>query len=230
MKRLLVAAILAFAVHGIFLSVSFTDREKSPSISLPTQRITVSLSHRKPQPPQEKKPEKPMEKTADPVPVVPVESKPAPRKMQVKPKVEPEKPSIQSEVVEQQEKVASPEEDTVPELHGMRQPEPAEQSSEASESDDSAVIREARPLYRLNPPPKYPRIARERGYQGTVFLEVLVDSKGKVDDVKVHDSSGYQILDKAAMKAVKGWTFEPGQRGSNYVTMWVSVPVRFELE
>lgn len=228
MKRLLIASILAFAAHGIFLGLSFTDREKNPSISLPAHKITVSLSYKKSQPNYEKKPEKPIEKIVHPAPVVPVQNKAALRKPQVKPKIEPERPVVQSKVAEPNKEAASPDEVTVPPVPGVKQPEPTEK---ASVSDDTAaVIREARPLYRLNPPPKYPRLARKRGYQGTVLLDVLVDSQGKVDDVKVHGSSGYQILDKAALKAVKDWTFEPAQRGDKNVTMWVSVPVRFELE
>jgi len=36
------------------------------------------------------------------------------------------------------------------------------------------VLREARPMYRTNPSPHYPRLARKRGYEGTVVLEVLL--------------------------------------------------------
>jgi len=42
------------------------------------------------------------------------------------------------------------------------------------------VVIEAVPLYKVNPPPEYPRLARKRGYQGTVVLDVLVDQNGKV--------------------------------------------------
>jgi len=42
---------------------------------------------------------------------------------------------------------------------------------------ETPVVREAVPLYKVNPPPEYPRLARKRGYQGTVVLDVLVDQK-----------------------------------------------------
>ncbi|MDH4205292.1 MAG: energy transducer TonB, partial [Desulfobacteraceae bacterium] len=92
------------------------------------------------------------------------------------------------------------------------------------------VIHEARPIYRSNPPPKYPRIARIRGYQGNVLLDVLVNDDGKVDDVKIFRSSGYPILDRAAKSSVKQWLFEPGMVGKEKVDMWVRVPIRFELK
>jgi protein TonB len=91
-------------------------------------------------------------------------------------------------------------------------------------------IREAIPIYRKNPTPRYPRTARRRGYQGTVILEVLVDREGRVGDTRLSQSSGYGVLDRAAMASVKGWSFEPGKRGDEKVDMWVMVPVRFQLK
>jgi len=95
---------------------------------------------------------------------------------------------------------------------------------------DVPVVREAVPLYRINPAPKYPKLARRRGYQGTVVLEVLVDRDGRVGDLRVSKSSEYKILDRAAMASVKGWAFVPGMRGDQKVEMWVRVPIRFQLK
>jgi protein TonB len=92
------------------------------------------------------------------------------------------------------------------------------------------VIRKAKPLYRRNPPPRYPRLARKRKYQGVVIFEVFVNRDGSVGDVKIFKSSGYAILDKTAMKSVKKWEFEPGRRGNDQLEMWVRVPVRFQLK
>jgi len=92
------------------------------------------------------------------------------------------------------------------------------------------TIIEARPLYRVSPPPKYPTIARKRGYTGNVVLEVFVGRNGSVVDLRVFSSSGHAILDKAAIFSVKSWTFEPGTRGDEKIAMWVRVPIRFELK
>ena len=91
------------------------------------------------------------------------------------------------------------------------------------------TIHEAKPAYRSNPSPKYPRIARIRGFQGNVLLDVLVNADGKVDDVKIFKSSGYPVLDRSAKSTVKQWLFEPGKIGKRKVDMWVRVPIRFEL-
>jgi protein TonB len=73
-------------------------------------------------------------------------------------------------------------------------------------------------------------VARRRGFQGNVVLEVLVGPLGNVIELHVLSSSGYSILDRAAKSSVKNWTFEPGMRGQEKVEMWVRVPIRFELK
>jgi TonB family protein len=86
---------------------------------------------------------------------------------------------------------------------------------------------DAVPRYGDNARPAYPPMARLRGYQGVVVLlvEVLVD--GRVGQVGIRRSTGHEILDRAALEAVKTWRFEPGRREGRAVTMSVEVPVRF---
>ncbi|MBU2054257.1 MAG: energy transducer TonB [Proteobacteria bacterium] len=88
---------------------------------------------------------------------------------------------------------------------------------------------DAVPRYGDNARPAYPPLARLRGYQGVVvlFAEVLVD--GRVGQVGIRHSSGHEILDRAALEAVRTWRFEPGRREGRAVTMSVEVPVRFVL-
>jgi protein TonB len=87
----------------------------------------------------------------------------------------------------------------------------------------------AKPLYRQNPAPAYPRKARRMGYEGTVMLKVLVDENGRVRDLMVLESSGYSILDRTALASVRKWLFEPGTEGGIKKKMWVKVPIRFDL-
>jgi len=61
------------------------------------------------------------------------------------------------------------------------------------------------------PKPAYPGIAQRNKYQGTATIEILVDSSGRVTSTKVLKSSGYPVLDEAAMQTVKTqWRFKPG--------------------
>lgn len=120
---------------------------------------------------------------------------------------------------------------------GPAAPAPAGKSAPARDGIQSrlpdsgkSILKPAAPLYRRNPPPRYPRIAKSRGYQGKVLLKVLVGRHGRVLDIAVAASSGYRVLDKAALKAVADWLFEPGKKGEKTVEMWVKVPIRFEIK
>jgi len=96
-------------------------------------------------------------------------------------------------------------------------------------AQEEALV-EATPAYLNNPPPPYPSIARRRGYEGIVVLEVFVTKGGRVGRLRVFKSSGHKILDRAALRAVKNWVFEPGRRGEQAIDMWVKVPIKFVLK
>lgn len=101
--------------------------------------------------------------------------------------------------------------------------------------DDKGVkqpgtIQVAYPRYQLNTPPTYPGLARRRGQEGTVILQVKVNKEGGVDNLKIDVSSNFTLLDRAAVAAVRKWSFEPGRRGKERVPMWVRVPVTFKLK
>jgi len=107
---------------------------------------------------------------------------------------------------------------------------PSTAASAAATKTAPPPLIEARPLFKKNPTPRYPRIARRRGYEGTVILEVFVDPYGRVGDLNIYKSSGYSILDRAARASVKNWHFEPGRKGNATIAMWVRIPIRFHLE
>ena len=94
---------------------------------------------------------------------------------------------------------------------------------------EKIVIEPAIPRYKNNPPLKYPVIARRRGYEGKILLSAMISVDGTVVGVKVKESSGHPILDRAAMKAVEAWEFEPARRMGSPIYMSVDVPVRFVL-
>lgn len=85
------------------------------------------------------------------------------------------------------------------------------------------------PNYGINPLPKYPPLAREKGYEGTVYLRVLVRADGRVGQLAIDRSSGHEILDRAAADSVKEWAFFPAKKGGKPVESWVLLPVKFAL-
>jgi TonB family protein len=51
--------------------------------------------------------------------------------------------------------------------------------------------------------PEYPAMAQRRGYQGRVVLEISFDTTGGVSSARVRASSGYKLLDDAAVEKVR---------------------------
>lgn len=83
--------------------------------------------------------------------------------------------------------------------------------------------------YFLNPKPLYPVEARRRREEGVVVLSVQVSREGLPEGVQIVQSSRFQLLDEAAVKAVKQWRFTPARIGSLAVVSQIEVPIRFRL-
>jgi len=81
-----------------------------------------------------------------------------------------------------------------------------------------------------NRKPDYPAEARRRGIQGNVLLHVDVTAAGAALRVNVATSSGHDMLDDAALRAVQQWRFSPAMQGGVAVAGAVDVPVHFRLE
>jgi len=88
----------------------------------------------------------------------------------------------------------------------------------------------AQPRYAENPKPVYPQEARRRGYEGEVLLRVEVLANGRVGRLEVKKSSGYKILDRSALTAVKQWKFIPANEGNGTIPCWVNIPIKFQLQ
>lgn len=83
-------------------------------------------------------------------------------------------------------------------------PAPAKPSGPSEEELENARVQYGK-LVRdtLEKHKKYPNIAIQRGYEGTVELEVIVDDKGKIVSVKVSRKSPYPVLDEAAVEMAR---------------------------
>jgi len=65
--------------------------------------------------------------------------------------------------------------------------------------------------------------------QGSVRLRVMVDERGRPQEVQVAQSSGFPRLDEAAVSAVKRWVFAPAVQDAIAVPTWTQVSVVFRL-
>ena len=65
--------------------------------------------------------------------------------------------------------------------------------------------------------------------QGTTIVRVLVSPEGHPQRVAVETSSGVELLDEAALEAVRQWSFVPARQGQKAIAAEVNVPMRFRL-
>tara|TARA_R100000005_G_scaffold38740_2_gene18117 strand:- start:2703 stop:3545 length:843 start_codon:yes stop_codon:yes gene_type:complete len=177
-------------------------------------------------------------KKPEPEPVVMANVKPAPKPAvrPVKPLAVPPKPMPTPQPVQEMVKAEpEPVKETV--TQQVREPQPTTDVKQvASEpvvaenagADDSTVVYDAQ--YRSQIAPVYPRRSLEMGQQGMVTLHAEVLPNGNPRELKIAQSSGYRLLDMAALAAVKKWKFEPRNVDGNAVVSWVRVPVNFVIQ
>ncbi|MFQ5679723.1 MAG: energy transducer TonB [Gemmatimonadota bacterium] len=76
---------------------------------------------------------------------------------------------------------------------------------------------------------QYPRNLRTAGVGGTVLLWIYVDERGKVQDARVAESSGYLALDRAAQEVARTMLFTPAINRDKVTAVWLSQPVDFSV-
>lgn len=106
----------------------------------------------------------------------------------------------------------------------------ASTTQQAAASSAPLIVFEGRPRYRHPPtPPVYPQRAIELNQQGEALVRVRLDPDGSAAEILLWRGSGFAMLDRAALTAVRGWQFLPAMRDGRPVAAWVEIPVRFHL-
>ena len=228
---------LSFAVSGLFHSILFgvlvavgarvrpvelPQSEEPPTITLIAAPTSLMVE------PVEPPAEIPKPVPAEPPPVKPVEAKipevPMPPEV-----VTPQPAPIES---------VSPPQNVAPvEMAKSVAVSPAlvrgDSSAVKPGLDPTTITAEAgikaKPNYLKNPEPSYPLLARRRRQEGLVLLTVRVTTQGRAGHVGLKQSSGYTLLDNAAIEAVRGWEFEPARVSGTAIESQIEVPVRFAL-
>ncbi len=175
-----------------------------PRLSRPVHR-EMSVSLALPGPPQAAavEPAPAPQPAAKPRPVEPQRVQPAPQVMAAAAPVEPATPAVANAMPAQPMNAAP----------GLPDREPDYQAA-----------------YLHNPIPSYPMVARRMGWQGRVVLSVEVLANGSPGQIKVQQSSGHEVLDDAALQAVRGWRFVAARQGGQAVSKWFLVPIPFILK
>nr|WP_216614175.1 energy transducer TonB [Vibrio rotiferianus] len=172
---------------------------------------------KKPKPaPVKKTVEKPIVKK-EAVKKKPVENKPEPVKKPQPPKPVAKKDPQPKEKVE--EKIA-------------KEPQPQQAApNNQSKGATSQPVMVDQPAFVSQPvQPRYPRSARKRGIEGVALYEVWLDANGNQIKQVLIESSGAEMLDVSALRAIKQWQFSPHISGGQKVAHRVQIPVRFKLD
>ncbi|ELR67729.1 Ferric siderophore transport system, periplasmic binding protein TonB [Photobacterium marinum] len=107
---------------------------------------------------------------------------------------------------------------------------PEVKSQEAAGVNNSPKL-VSNPTFATRPSPvKYPRIAKRRGIEGQVMIEVWIAPDGKQIKQTLLKSSGTTVLDEAALKAIKRWRFSSHVVDGQAIAHRVQIPVRFKLD
>jgi len=224
------AIAISALLHTAIWSVWIKQKPQSEPVVTPPQIIEVALIRapptalpepQKPQvqaPPAPPKPkpqaEKPPEKPAPKKP-----EKPKPRPMP-KPAPQPE-----SEPAPVPETAASPATRAPTEAPAASAP-----ASPAAPSPAPFVEANYKSPTLHNPPTRYPRLALERQWEGTVTLRVRVLANGSAGEIRIERSSGHELLDESTIEQVRDWRFAPARKGNQAVDSWVVIPIEYKLK
>lgn len=76
---------------------------------------------------------------------------------------------------------------------------------------------------------EYPPLLRDAGIGGTVTVYFFIDEGGAVQDYRIHESSGHQALDDAALAVAGVYRFSAALNRDKKVPVWVQFPITFQV-
>ncbi len=235
LQRYVIAGGASLALHAALLLVSNETKVFAMAAGNPVSSVSLNLvaapKPTQPQPapkeevaevkePEPKPVNKPVEKPIVKKEVVkkkPVEKKPEP--------VQKPKPKVvtQSELKPENQVEEKVVKEPVPEQMTKPTPQSKGVSAQPVLLDKPAFV--SQPVQ-----PRYPRSARKRGIEGVALYEIWLDENGNQIKQVLIESSGADMLDNSALRAIKQWQFSPHISGGQQVAHRVQIPVRFKLD
>lgn len=107
---------------------------------------------------------------------------------------------------------------------------PAAASAPAASATASASNQDAEVIPLNDVLPVYPDSARRRGIEGYVKLAFTITPAGKVENVRVVESSPANVFDREARRAAVRWRFSPRNEGGHAVAREAVKTLQFRLE
>ena len=225
--RWALVVVLVSLAHLLVWNLAQQPREQvAPRVA---QRMTAMLvaPPARPEPIAEVVPE-----PAPPQPIVQTRPEPKPEpKPQPKPRIQPE--PAPKPVVKPIEKPTPKPKRQPPTVPASNTPAPVETAKPSAVAAPPPAIIEAPRFdaaYLSNEPPAYPLAARRRGIEGNVLLRAQISKQGTCLRAEIKRGSGSDVLDSAALDAVKKWRFVPARQGHETQVAWVEIPIAFRLD
>ena len=94
----------------------------------------------------------------------------------------------------------------------------------------SSIVNESTLVRTRYVAPQFPQAARERGIDGWVDLQFLVDTDGAVSDVAIVGAQPAGIFEQAALDAVRHWRYQPVVRSGHVVSQRARLRLRFAVQ
>jgi protein TonB len=76
---------------------------------------------------------------------------------------------------------------------------------------------------------KYPPLARRKGWQGIVILELHIEADGRISRLHVNETSGYPVLDRAAVESLQLASLTQAGQWLDGEAVDIVVPVEYRL-
>lgn len=212
--------LISLLMHGAVLFL--VKVEKAPAGQKEPEKITVSLR----QMVQEEKPAPVAEPLPEPQPVV-KQPKPVKKPLPVSKKPSAVKAPAEQEIYTEAKAAETAPEEPVIHTAAVSAPIPAaEKPSMPPQPEFDFEGFKARLTDGMGRNKKYPYAARRRGYEGTVLLKLHIDCEGRLQGVKMVESSGFDILDKEALSLASS-VFPIQEKLPEPVTLLI--PVNYSL-
>jgi protein TonB len=227
-RRVVTAVAVVVALHVSLIVVMLSKRDMPTPIALESHTITAELLQ-----PEPVAAPVALQSTPTPVPPPP---KPVPHVVREKPKVQPKpKPTPAPLPVAE---APSPHPVEAP----AAAPTPPAPPAPAPAPAPAAAAAQGKPTLALSAPknvshldcritqPDYPMLSRRRGESGTAYVHFVVGLTGRIENIELKKSSGYQRLDDSALAAMHDSTCKPYLENGAPVRAAYTQPFAFSLQ
>lgn len=95
---------------------------------------------------------------------------------------------------------------------------------------DGPVFKSAGPAPTVHVPPQYPQRALQKSIEGYVEVEFTITKEGTTDDIKIIKAKPPRIFNRAAVRAVKRWRYDPQKENGQIVERRNKITIEFSMK